>query len=94
MNKPKTFIFAALALASVGVTSGVEAQQQPAQQAAPQLPQAPNTRGRDVMNSTTALAHRGLINFARVAGLKVRPRAWMQITIPASTDSMGKKPTN
>src|SRR5262245_30735889 len=42
MNKAKTFIIAALALASLGVTSGVEAQQQPAQQAAPQLPQAPN----------------------------------------------------
>ena len=38
----KTFIVAAVALASLGVTSGVEAQQQPAQQAAPQLPQAPN----------------------------------------------------
>jgi len=42
MNKANTFIIAALALASLGVTSGVEAQQQPAQQAAPQLPQAPN----------------------------------------------------
>src|SRR5262245_1198929 len=42
MNKTNTFIIAALALASLGVTSGVEAQQQPAQQAAPQLPQAPN----------------------------------------------------
>jgi hypothetical protein len=42
MNKPKIFTLAALALASFGVTSGVEAQQQPAQQAAPQLPQAPN----------------------------------------------------
>jgi hypothetical protein len=42
MNKPKTIIVAALALASFCVTSGVEAQQQPAQQAAPQLPQAPN----------------------------------------------------
>jgi len=42
MNKAKTIIVAALALASLGVTSGVEAQQQPAQQAAPQLPQAPN----------------------------------------------------
>jgi hypothetical protein len=42
MNKPKTIIVAALALASLGVTSEVEAQQQPAQQAAPQLPQAPN----------------------------------------------------
>ena len=42
MNKPKTIIVAALALASLGVTSGVDAQQQPAQQAAPQLPQAPN----------------------------------------------------
>jgi hypothetical protein len=42
MNKPKTIIVAALALASLCVTSGVEAQQQPAQQAAPQLPQAPN----------------------------------------------------
>jgi hypothetical protein len=42
MSKPKTFIVAALALASLGVPSGVEAQQQPAQQAAPQLPQAPN----------------------------------------------------
>src|SRR6266480_2421171 len=42
MNKPKTIIVGALALASLWVTSGVEAQQQPAQQAAPQLPQAPN----------------------------------------------------
>ena len=42
MNKPKIFIFAALLLASTGVTSGVEAQQPPAQPAAPQLPQAPN----------------------------------------------------
>src|SRR5215211_9052805 len=42
MHKPKTFIVAALALASLGMVSGVEAQQQPAQQAAPQLPQAPN----------------------------------------------------
>src|SRR6266567_6591842 len=42
MNKPKTTVVAALALASLGVTSDVEAQQQPAQQAAPQLPQAPN----------------------------------------------------
>ena len=47
MNKPKIFTLAALALASFGVTSGVEAQQPPAQQppaqqAAPQLPQAPN----------------------------------------------------
>ena len=42
MNKANTFIIAALALASLGVTSSVEAQQQPAQQAAPQLPQAPN----------------------------------------------------
>ena len=42
MNKPKIFIFAALVLASTGVTSGVEAQQPPAQPAAPQLPQAPN----------------------------------------------------
>jgi hypothetical protein len=42
MNKPKTIIVAALALASLCVTSGVEAQQPPAQQAAPQLPQAPN----------------------------------------------------
>src|SRR5947208_7947842 len=41
MNKPKTTVVAALALASLCVTSGVEAQQQPAQQAAPQLPQAP-----------------------------------------------------
>jgi hypothetical protein len=42
MYKPKTFIVATLALASLGVMSGVEAQQQqPAQQAAPQLPQAP-----------------------------------------------------
>ena len=41
MHKPKTFIVATLALASLGVMSGVEAQQQPAQQAAPQLPQAP-----------------------------------------------------
>src|SRR4029450_14163849 len=42
MHKPKTFIVAALALASLGMESGVEAQQQPAQQAAPQLPQAPD----------------------------------------------------
>jgi hypothetical protein len=42
MNKPKTIVVAALALAPLCVTSGVEAQQQPAQQAAPQLPQAPN----------------------------------------------------
>ena len=42
MNKPKTTVVAALALASLCVTSGVEAQQQPAQQAAPQLPQAPS----------------------------------------------------
>ena len=42
MNKPKTIIVGALALASLWVTSGVEAQQQPAQQTAPQLPQAPN----------------------------------------------------
>jgi hypothetical protein len=42
MNKRKTIIVATLALASLGVMSGVEAQQQPAQQAAPQLPQAPN----------------------------------------------------
>jgi hypothetical protein len=42
MNKAKTIIVAALALASLGVTSDVDAQQQPAQQAAPQLPQAPN----------------------------------------------------
>src|SRR5262245_44339622 len=42
MNKPKTTVAAALALASLCMTSGVEAQQQPAQQAAPQLPQAPN----------------------------------------------------
>jgi hypothetical protein len=41
MHKPKTFIVATLALASLGMMSGVEAQQQPAQQAAPQLPQAP-----------------------------------------------------
>jgi hypothetical protein len=43
MNKPKTTVVAALALASLCVTSGVEAQQQqPAQQPTPQLPQAPN----------------------------------------------------
>src|SRR5262249_22468583 len=42
MNKPKTTVVAALALASLCVTPGVEAQQQPAQPAAPQLPQAPN----------------------------------------------------
>jgi hypothetical protein len=42
MHKPKTFIVAALALASLGMECGVEAQQQPAQQAAPQLPQAPD----------------------------------------------------
>jgi hypothetical protein len=35
MNKPKIFTLAALALASFGVTSGVEAQQQQAQQTAP-----------------------------------------------------------
>src|SRR5437016_13509437 len=42
MNKPKTTVVAALALASLCVVSSAEAQQQPAQQAAPQLPQAPN----------------------------------------------------
>jgi len=42
MNKPKTTLVAALALASLCVISSAEAQQQPAQQAAPQLPQAPN----------------------------------------------------
>src|SRR5215475_12029248 len=42
MNKPKTFIVATLALASLSVMSSVEAQQQQPQQAAPQLPQAPN----------------------------------------------------
>ena len=42
MNKPKTFIIATLALASLSVMSSVEAQQQQPQQAAPQLPQAPN----------------------------------------------------
>src|SRR2546430_1363176 len=42
MNKPKTTLVAALALASLCVVSSAEAQQQPAQQAAPQLPQAPN----------------------------------------------------
>ena len=42
MNKAKTMIVAAVSLASLGVTSDVEAQQQPAQQATPQLPQAPN----------------------------------------------------
>ena len=41
MNKPKILVCAALALASIGVTSGVQAQQPPAP-AAPQLPQAPN----------------------------------------------------
>jgi hypothetical protein len=41
MNKPKIVICAALALASIGVTSGVHAQQPPAPPA-PQLPQAPN----------------------------------------------------
>ena len=38
MNKPKTTLVAALALASLCVVSSAEAQQQPA----PQLPQAPN----------------------------------------------------
>ena len=43
MNKPKIAVVAALALASLSLTSGVEAQQPPpAQQPAPQLPQAPN----------------------------------------------------
>ena len=42
MNKPKIVVCAALALASIGMTSGVEAQQPPAPPAAPQLPQAPN----------------------------------------------------
>ena len=42
MNRPKTFIVATLALASLSMMSGVEAQQQQPQQAAPQLPQAPN----------------------------------------------------
>ena len=42
MNKPRIVICAALALASIGVTSGVQAQQPPAQPAPPQLPQAPN----------------------------------------------------
>src|SRR3954471_3674184 len=42
MNKPKIVVCAALALASIGMTSGVQAQQPPAQPAAPQLPQAPN----------------------------------------------------
>jgi hypothetical protein len=44
MNKPKILICAALALEWVGVTSGVQAQQPPAQPAAPQLPQAPVDR--------------------------------------------------
>ena len=43
MNKPKTTVVAALAFASLCLASTAEAQQQqPAQQAAPQLPQAPN----------------------------------------------------
>ena len=42
MNKPKIVICAALALASIGMTSGAQAQQPPAPPAAPQLPQAPN----------------------------------------------------
>lgn len=42
MNKSKTSVALALVLALLGVTSGVEAQQQPSQPAAPQLPQAPN----------------------------------------------------
>jgi hypothetical protein len=42
MNKPKIVVCAALALASIGMTSGVEAQQPPTPPAAPQLPQAPN----------------------------------------------------
>jgi hypothetical protein len=42
MNKPKIVVCAALALASIGMTSGVQAQQPPAPPAAPQLPQAPN----------------------------------------------------
>src|SRR3954464_9511506 len=42
MNKPKIIVCAVLALASIGMTSGVEAQQPPAQPAPPQLPQAPN----------------------------------------------------
>src|SRR5262249_4026394 len=42
MNRPTAFIVATLALALPNVMSGVEAQQQQPQQAAPQLPQAPN----------------------------------------------------
>jgi hypothetical protein len=43
MNKPKTTVVAALAFASLCLASTAEAQQQqPAQQAAPQLPQVPN----------------------------------------------------
>ena len=42
MNKSKIVVCAALALASIGVTSGVQAQQPPAPPAAPQLPQSPN----------------------------------------------------
>ena len=42
MNKSKVVICAALTLALIGVTSGVQAQQPPAQPAPPQLPQAPN----------------------------------------------------
>src|SRR5512144_3407292 len=42
MNKSKASIVLTVALAMLGVTSVVEAQQQPAPPAAPQLPQAPN----------------------------------------------------
>src|ERR1044072_3570663 len=42
MNKSKVVICTALALASIGVTSGVQAQQPAGQPAPPQLPQAPN----------------------------------------------------
>src|SRR3954454_19038986 len=41
MNKPKIIVCAVLVLASIGMTSGVEAQQPPAQPAPPRLPQAP-----------------------------------------------------
>ena len=42
MNKSKASIVLTVALAMLGVTSVVEAQQQPAPPAPPALPQAPN----------------------------------------------------
>jgi len=45
MNKPKILVCAALALASIGVTSGVQAQQPPAAPAAPAALVAPAAGG-------------------------------------------------